>query len=211
MDGVKLLVSVPLASFRVAQAREYWETYPIPPPSTLYGMLLSLVGEENRLVHQGAELAVALMSKPQRSVVLRTLWRVKNSKDGPGQKSNKRPDFQEIIGPVNLCMFIRKGQREQADPCLAKRVQAALAAPGSISRFGALSLGESTFLVDEVKLWPEAMMQEGRWLVADPEGDMSLPVWPDHVGAKTSWGQYRLEEKGAMTVPPQGAWTVVST
>jgi CRISPR-associated protein Cas5t len=74
MEALHLYVSVPVAGFRVAQAREYWETYPCPPPSTIYGMLLSLVGEPNRLAHQGCEIAVAVVSDPRRSVVLRTLW-----------------------------------------------------------------------------------------------------------------------------------------
>jgi len=86
MDLQRFYVSVPIASFRVAQAREYWETYPCPPPSTVYGMLLSLVGEQNRLAHRGAEIALAITSDPQRlvdtrapypSVVLRTLWRAR--------------------------------------------------------------------------------------------------------------------------------------
>ncbi|WP_422387114.1 CRISPR-associated protein Cas5 [Aphanizomenon flos-aquae] len=34
---------VPIACFRQSPAREYAETYPVPPLSTVYGMLLSLV------------------------------------------------------------------------------------------------------------------------------------------------------------------------
>src|SRR6202044_1447868 len=43
----RVFVSAPVASFRVPQAREYWETLPCPPPATVYGMLLSAVGEPN--------------------------------------------------------------------------------------------------------------------------------------------------------------------
>jgi hypothetical protein len=35
-------------------------------------MLLSMVGEVNRYAHEGAEVAIALLSEPAYSVVLRT-------------------------------------------------------------------------------------------------------------------------------------------
>src|SRR5438552_17771195 len=91
MDALALFVSVPVASFRVPQAREYFETLPSPPPSTVYGMLLSLVGEPNRLRHIGSEIAVALLSTPSQSGVLRTLWRVKSKEAGPGIGENNGP------------------------------------------------------------------------------------------------------------------------
>jgi CRISPR-associated protein Cas5t len=112
MDALALFVSVPVASFRVPQAREYFETLPSPPPSTVYGMLLSVVGEPNRLRHIGSEIAVALLSTPSQSVVLRTLWRVKSKEAGPGIGENKRPDFQELLTGVRLAVWVRAGAKE---------------------------------------------------------------------------------------------------
>ncbi len=60
MENIALYVSVPVASFRVPRAREYFETFPIPPPATVYGMLLSMSGETNRRIYEGTEIAVAL-------------------------------------------------------------------------------------------------------------------------------------------------------
>src|SRR5438094_231737 len=122
MQSVALYVSVPIASFRVPQAREYFETLPCPPPSTVYGMLLSLVGEPDRLRHIGAEIAIAVLSRPERSVVLRTLWRVKTKKHGPGIGENKRPDFQELLSGVQLAIWVRPGSEEALAPHLADRV-----------------------------------------------------------------------------------------
>ena len=66
----------------------------------------------------------------------------------------------------------------------------------SVRRFGGLSLGESTHLVDEVRLWSATDPSKGKLLMADEKGNLSLPVWPDHVGSKgTLWGQFRLEER----------------
>lgn len=211
MEAIGLYVSVPVASFRVPRAREYFETFPCPPPSTIYGMLLSMVGEVNRRVHEGAELAMALLSEPSYSVVLRTLWRVKDRKEGPGLGNNRRPDFQELLTDTQLAVWIRKGASEQNSPSLASRVQQAVQHPSSLSRFGGLSLGESTQLVDEIAMLHDRMVT-GQLLMPQDEGDLSLPIWPDHVGSITRWGQYRLSDKREITTAEltnESAWTVI--
>ena len=210
MEPLHLYVSAPVAGFRVAQTREYWETYPCPPPSTVYGMLLSLVGEPDRFVYQGAEVAVALVSEPQRSVVLRTLWRVKDAKVGPGLGSNKRPDFQELLSDVRLSVWVRRGAGEHATLSLLARLDSAFEIPASVSRFGGLSLGESTHLVNEIRPWRQGDPENGKVLLSDDQGDLSLPVWPDHVGSRgTRWGQFRLAEASIAAQPPERAWTAI--
>ena len=211
MKSVGLYVSVPIACFRVPRAREYFETFPCPPPSTVYGMLLSMVGEVNRGQHEGAEIAIALLSEPSYSVVLRTLWRVKDRKEDPGLGTNRRPDFQELLSDTQLAVWIRKGVSEKAAQSLASRVEQAIQHPETVSRFGGLSLGESTHLVNDVtKLRNEEI--RGRLLMAQDEGDLSLPIWPDHVGSITRWGQYRLLDKREITsaeLDDKSAWTVI--
>lgn len=210
METVALYVAIPVASFRAPQAREYFETLPCPPPSTVYGMLLSLVGEPDRLRHVGAEVALALLSIPERSVVLRSLWRVKSKKIGPGIGENKRPDFQELLTGVRLAVWIRAGVHEQVVPSLAARLRETLAQPAASHRFGSLSLGESTHLVDELRWLRQADPTSGHLLVRDPQGDLALPVWPDHVGsAGTLWGQYRLVKSEIRDIPRDEAWTSI--
>ncbi len=74
---IALRVDVPIASFPTSRSREYRETYPVPPPSTVYGMLLSLVGETDRYNHCGVKVAIALITKPAKSVTLRKFYRFK--------------------------------------------------------------------------------------------------------------------------------------
>lgn len=216
---VMLFVSVPIACFRAPQAREYLETLPVPPPSTVYGMLLSLTGEPNRLIHVGAQIAFVLLSGPVRSTVLRTAWRIKNANVPPGMGSNKRPDFQELLSDVRLAVAARPGPHEVATPTLAGRLRQALQDPTSIRRFGGLSLGESTHLVDEVRALRDGDLEEApqaRTLVADQAGNFTLPIWPDHVGSRgTRWGQFRLEPSAHpvraddLTLP-ESAWITIS-
>jgi len=208
MESVSLYISVPVACFRVPRAREYFETFPCPPPATVYGMLLAMVGEVNRHAHEGTKIAIAMLSEPDYSVVLRTMWRVKNKNDGPGLGNNRRPDFQELLTDVQLAVWIRPGDSESVATSLAQRVSQALDKTADVSRFGGLSLGESTHLVDEVTYLRHQNLR-GRLLLAEPDGDLSLPIWPDHVGSATRWGQYRLEDCDLTEELPERAWTVI--
>ena len=208
METIGLYISIPVASFRVPRAREYFETFPCPPPSTVYGMLLSMVGEVNRRTHEGSGIAIALLSEPNHSVVLRTMWRVKKTKYGLGLEENRRPDFQELLTDVRLAVWVRRGHDERAETPLAVRLNVVLDRPSTINRFGGLSLGESTHLVNEVaRLRNETF--KGRVLIEQADGELSLPIWPDHVGSRTRWGQYRLVESEISGEPPLSAWTTI--
>jgi len=210
-NTASLFISVPVASFRAPFAREYFESLPCPPPSTIFGMLLSLIGESDRLAYEGAEVALALVSRPEKSVVLRTLWRVKDQKQPLGAGNNKTPGFQELLTGVNLFAWVRTGKTERASPSLAERVSNALSDPVSINRFGGLSLGESSHLVDVVRPIRSDDPKSGWALVVDAQGNLSMPIWPDHVGsASTRWASYRLLKMELDGIPPEQAWTIMS-
>jgi CRISPR-associated protein Cas5t len=190
---IGLYVSVPIASFRRGAAREYWETLPLPPPSTVYGFLLSMVGEVDRDRHIGARCTAGVVGKPDQSTVLRKLWRVKDKKLGLGNGSNARPDYQELLTSVRLVVWLDSTDEEPSNTpegkTLENRVAASLTIQGrqSIQRFGGLSLGESTHMVDEVipiERAPELDDESIRLFLLDKSGNFTLPVWVDHVGSK---------------------------
>src|SRR5262245_28561503 len=139
-----VFVTIPVACFRKGLAREFLETEPLPPPATCYGFLLSLVGETDRRRHVGVRVAPVLINNPQTSVVLRTVWRIK--KMPLGSAGNTRPDYQQLLTHVEIVIWTDSAEESEAG--LESRVQKALAKPTSVSRFGGLSLGESTHLVD---------------------------------------------------------------
>jgi CRISPR-associated protein Cas5t len=207
-------VAAPITAFRAPRSREYLETLPAPPPATVYGLLLAAVGEENRLVHRGAELAIALLTRGQRTRVLRTAWRVKDIKVAPGVDENKRPDFQELLIDLRLAVHVRAGAGERA-LSLADRLERALAEPAGVRRFGGLSLGESTHLVDEFRLLRTgdgAAVAESAWLVRDAAGPLALPVWTDHVGSRgTRYGQFSLRPTADPFTPPDEAWVTIAS
>lgn len=203
-----LKVDVPIACFRQSRAREYAETYPVPPPSTVYGMLLSMVGETDRFAHSGAHLALAMVSKPSKSTVIRMFRRFK--KKDPHDPSNARPDYQELLTDVQFCLWIADGE-ENRRPTLRQRLQAALEAPETVERFGGLSLGESRDLINSASLLSDNEVPSLHWVVQDEDGLLALPVWVDHVGSKgTRWRRYTILESNDQSTVPAQAWTLIS-
>jgi CRISPR-associated protein Cas5t len=189
MIGIR--VTVPIACFRKGLAREYLETEPLPPPSTCYGFLLSLVGETNRQRHVGCRVAPVIVDqkdeakRTRTSVVLRTLWRVK--KIPLGSPGNTRPDYQQLLSHVELVVWLDSTD-EVGGTSLEERVRDGLERPASVQRFGGLCLGESTHMVDEVNLLPgrkpeRYREQPGRMFLRSERGRLTLPVWVDHVGS----------------------------
>ncbi|MBF0502357.1 MAG: type I-MYXAN CRISPR-associated protein Cas5/Cmx5/DevS [Candidatus Riflebacteria bacterium] len=183
---LSLQVEVPICSFRKGWAREFLETEDLPPPATVFGFLLSLAGEEERELWQGVRIAYARLRKPERSVVLRTIWRVKNAKAPPGSGNNRRPDFQELLTDLGIGVWVYS-------PELVPRLRNALNGPER-ERFGGLSLGESRDLVNDIIVDPRLeSLENPEWLIADLEGTHSLPIWVDHVGSRgTVRKQFRL-------------------
>lgn len=197
-----LYVTVPVACFRKGLAREYLETEPLPPPATCYGFLLSLVGETDRRRHVGVRIAPSLINAPKTSVVLRTVWRVK--KTPLGSAGNTRPDFQQLLTGVELVIWLDSA--EECEAGLETRVRNAFAEPASVSRFGGLSLGESTHLVDEVSpletVESRLMGRTGRAFLLADRGRLTLPVWVDHVGsASTRYATGNLVEMPLQEAP----------
>jgi len=197
---IGLRVSVPIACFRRGLAREYLETELIPPPATCYGFLLSLVGETERMRHVGCRVTPSLLNEPERSVVLRTVWRVKSKP--LGSAGNIRPDFQQLLSPIELVIWVHSSDESATRTTLEERVEVALSRPELIDRFGGLSLGESTHLVDSVSRFTRESDVRGRTFLAESQGGLTLPVWVDHVGsAATNYVTGSLT-RGPIAAPP---------
>lgn len=210
MTTIALRVEVPIACFRQSRAREYAETYPVPPPSTVYGMLLSIVGEMDRYKHCGVRLAIALLSQPEKSTVIRTFRRFK--KQDIHDPTNARPDYQELLTNIHFVVWVDAGT-DKAKPTLPERLQMAFDNPTSINRFGGLSLGESRDLVNTVTPLSDKDKQKNLyWLVQDEDGLLTLPYWVDHIGSqKTRWRRYRKPECSQNWQIPELAWTAIQS
>ena len=185
-----LCLSIPIASFRRGAAREFWETYPTAPPATVYGSLLALVGEVDRFRHVGVRCTSGHLNPPNRSRILRRLWRVKDKNVGLGNGENVRPDFQQLLVNLQMIVWVDSEDENQELETLEDRLHKVLdpKTRSELTRFGGWSLGESTHLIDEVlpieraKEWTDSPDAATLFLV-ESTGNLSLPIWVDHIGS----------------------------
>jgi len=194
---VTLRVEAPYASFRKSFARSFAETYPLPPPATVYGMLLSLVGERFRRRHEGVRLAFAYKRMPQIATTLRKLSRFKYGEANKQSKLGNKPDLIETLCNIELLCWIDSTRERSVDelPNLETRILAALNTPDKIDRYGVLCLGLSDDAVNDVNLCEN---MDGKWhrLLPNDSGTIELPVWVDHVGAaKTQWERFDFDKQ----------------
>lgn len=161
-------------------------------------------------MHAGVEIAYAMLTDPSLSKILRTKWRIKFLKVPMGTGENKVPDYQELLTGLNMALWVRAGLHENAHPPLRDRLREALR--GGSDRFGALSLGESTSLVNDFRLLRDEDGYSGKLLIRDGQrGNLSLPVWADHVSStKTKWERYSLREYTIHEELPESAWIVIA-
>ena len=208
---ITLHVDVPYASFRKSYARSFAETYPLPPPATVYGMLLSLVGERFRRRHVGVRLAFAYKRVPQIATTLRKLSRYKYGVPGKQAKFGNAPDFIETLCGVDFLCWVDSSGEHDAGQTLEQRIVTALDRLLKVlTRYGVLCLGLSDDAVNDVRLCETV---EGEWyrLVLHDMGAIELPVWVDHVGAaNTRWQRYQLEDHATtVTTPTVDQWTEI--
>ncbi|MCA1626486.1 MAG: CRISPR-associated protein Cas5, partial [Acidobacteria bacterium] len=173
-----LRVEVPYASFRKSYARSFAETYPLPPPATVYGMLLSFVGERFRRRHEGVRLAFAYKCRremtslcgspclPQIAMTLRKLSRYKYGVASKQSTLGNAPDFIETLCGIEfLCWVDSAEEKTEQDgqlkgETLEDRIVEAVEAPAGVTRSGVLCLGLSDDAVNAVSLSSPA---KGMW------------------------------------------------
>lgn len=185
-----LYLDCPCTSFPRSFARDFKETYRYPPPSTVYGLLLSLVGEVDMVAHLGVKLALGLVGDvPPISRIVRKQRHHKFSKSHlgtyPSSKFSK-PNHQELLTDVKFVLKIDSSE-EKPSVGLAERVETALSSPEKIDRFGGLSLGESWAMLNGIRAYRD---EDGsiQWLKKDARGLIGLPVWIDR---KTTRGTFQ--------------------
>jgi CRISPR-associated protein Cas5t len=201
-----LYLECPCTSFPRSFARDYKETYRYPPPSTVYGFLLSLVGEINITAHLGVKLAIGIIGddppvsrivRKQRNhsfaISTKAKKRVERYGEGIYPTSNySKPNHQELLTGLQVAVRLDSGE-ETTSVKLTERVAIALTTPEQISRFGGLSLGESWALINGIRPYRESD-GEIRWLMKDNRGLVNLPIWIDR---KTGQGKFQRFSWGA--------------
>ncbi len=174
-----LYVEVPFSAFRPNWSREYQDTYPFPPPATVFGMLLSLCGIDwqDRVQYSGVKFAIALQGDPEHCKIFRKFRRIAQSNRNADDLLDRRPDYQELLLWLKMWVWVKDAY---ANESLVGKVRKALgkSTRNTITRYGGLSLGESSHLVNEISI--KKPNGSGRFLFLDQEGYYQLPVWVSH-------------------------------
>jgi CRISPR-associated protein Cas5t len=189
-----LYLECPCTSFPRSFARDFKETYVYPPPSTIYGCLLSLVGEEDMMAHLGVKLAIGIIGNDSPiSRIVRKQF--SHGLDGSTKYSASQlsiPNFQELLTDVRIALKI-DSSNEVGSIKLSERAAIALSSPSQILRFGGLSLGESWAMINGIRNYRET---DGaiRWLIKDKRGLISLPIWIDRTTGQGTFQRFSLGE-----------------
>jgi CRISPR-associated protein Cas5t len=185
-----LYLDCPCTSFPRSFARDFKETYRYPPLSTIYGLLLSLVGEVDMKAHVGVKIAIGIIGdEPPISRIVRKQrhhkFSVKHLGTYPTSQFSK-PNHHELLTDVQIAIDVNSSE-ETATIKLEDRIAIALSTPTQITRFGGLSLGESWAMVNGVRIYREP---DGkiRWLMKDSRGLIGLPVW---INRETTQGTFQ--------------------
>ncbi|HSK71146.1 MAG TPA: CRISPR-associated protein Cas5 [Pyrinomonadaceae bacterium] len=233
---ITVYVEVPFASFRKSFARSFAETYSLPPPSTIYGMLLSLVGEHFRKRHEGVKLAFAYKQMPKIATTVRKLSRYKYGIPSKQSSLGNAPDFVETLCGIEFLCWIDSseekldGEGKLKGETLEQRILTALKNPQEITRKGIICLGLSDDAVNDISLCQEVKgrwfkyfsdenldypiiekAEEDKWyrLLPNDKGSLELPVWADHVrGFDTRWQRYELDKEASeiTSMPDEDSW-----
>lgn len=205
-----LYLDCPCTSFPRSFARDYKETYLYPPPSTIYGFLLSLIGEEDLTAHLGVKIAIGLVGEaPAISRIVRKQRHHKFSKTHmgtyPSSKFSK-PNHQELLTDLKVALRL-DSSAEKAKVKLTDRIRIALTTPEQIIRFGGLSLGESWAMVNGIRFYrPED--GDIRWLATDNHGLIGLPIWIDRKTTRGTFQRFTLDPEGIFR---EEAWVTIKT
>lgn len=213
-----LRVDVPITGLRPMWAREYQETYPAPPPSTVYGMLLSLVGVEraDKNMYTNLRIAIALAENTKDSFwqrrekgrVFRKFRRVAQAKNNADPLADRRPDYQELLLGLEFWLWIDDSQTSHS---LCGEIRKALDPErrSEIVRHGALCLGESSHMVNEVT--KDRPRGRGCFVAPSDKGVLSMPVWSDHKEDRPTVLNFEIREPKELTdSPPSDCWIAVA-
>jgi CRISPR-associated protein Cas5t len=193
---MRLYLECPCTSFPRSFARDFKETYRYPPPSTVYGMLLSLVGEVNMLAHSGVKLAIGIIGNdPPISRIVRKQrhhkFGAKHLGTYPSSQFSK-PNHHELLTDLRFVVQIDSSE-ETTTVKLSDRVAIALSTPEQITRFGGVSIGESWAMINGVRAYRE---EDGaiRWLCQDKRGLIGLPIWINRETTQGTFSRFSLAD-----------------
>ena len=128
--------------------------------------------------YSGVKLAIALEGEPEKTRVFRKLRRVPQANRNADPLTSRRPDYQDLLLWLKLWVWLNDGNSEYS---LVEKVKQSFDKKQrhTLKRYGGLSLGESSHLVNEITL-ESPKNKEGKFLATNEQGFYTFPVWVNH-------------------------------
>lgn len=226
METMWLRVRAPFAAFRGFQAGVYRATNPVMPPSTAYGLILNLAGEEMRGPMNGVtteirdglprlRIAVGAISTPELSTIYQQLHSYPVGASGKelsarthGAKFWILPVRREILVGYDGMIGVQSDEGG-----LLERVRKGLRGELDLPRYGLPFAGDNNLLIDRIDVLDEP--PPTRWYTRiqhdDPprKGSCRLTVGINRTDNSRTTSLLCAPVAEAQSMPPEAAWTGV--
>lgn len=180
MIGIHVWLST--GSWRPPMRSDYVESYVVPPPSTVYGALLSLVGETDPTRHVGCRVTASHVCHAGTQIVLAHAWRQKTPGNPRGVGDNKTIRFEEIFHDVQIILWVDSSD-ESTTPTLEQRLIQAENRRFRGRRFGIPCVGNATDTIHAHQIIHNPPHQVTTFLLPGPVPErrrsVCMPVWVD--------------------------------
>lgn len=199
---ISAFISVEDCLLRKPHSRELYDSDALPPPTTIYGMFLSYIGEYDREKYRGTQMAICVIRHPKKSWILRKNWRTKFANVPPGCGKNVRPEFLAIQVGLEFAVWLNG----PIVPVLKHAVER----PEEVDRYGCLSFGDSNGNIEELKFYPTwPTGKTGDWMVPSQRGKYPLPLWSDYDTLREAvWQRFDLI-LGPIKEPHTDCWFTI--
>jgi CRISPR-associated protein Cas5t len=148
--------------YRKPLSRAVQESYPFPPPATVFGSLMSFLGEMDPLKYLPCSIGIAY-TVANKATVLYTQHKFKTVGIPIGTESNKRPMLRDILSFQEVYIIL------DSESQLCKDVLKYLDKPTQ-DRLGSWSMGESHNLINSIDIVTEIPLHAEK-LVIDTRGE----------------------------------------
>lgn len=136
--------------------------------------------------------------------MFRKFCRVVQSAGNADPLADRRPDYQDLLLGLEFWIWVNDSRAEHP---LSNQIRMALDPErrGVIVRHGALCLGESSHMVNEIAI--DHPHGRGRFVAPCEKGFLSMPVWSDHRTDRPTLLNFEIRELEELPRdPPDGCW-----
>ena len=145
-----------------------------------------------------------LWQRREKARLLRKFRRIAQKRKNADPLADRRPDYQELLLGLQFWLWLDDTYSQLS---LSDAVRSALDPDrrGAMIRHGALCLGESSHMVNDIRV--NLPGGQGRFVAPSERGDLAMPVWTDHVSDRSRVRTFEIRDLDDICrYPPEDCW-----